>query len=749
MPTKVFLKTNVSGTEIYIYNDVDAYWGFSANDLQNSLKDIAPDSPLTVYINSAGGEVFEGLAIYNTLRSWKGEVTTITMGIAASISSVIFLAGEKRQIVDNAMIMVHNPLYTHVSGNKDQLQEHIKLLEKTETTVSELYQSRLNASEEQVKEWMDGETFFTAQEALDAGFATELIEPPEIAASFDVHKLVAKLKGKTSNDKEPTKMNEFEKWLKDTLHLDPETMEDATKMALHSQFQAIQAKASNKPPKKDDDDRRIKDALELERQDGIQNAAIKLGNVKLNADYLKEDLGLKIKTVKGLQAHAVREGWTVDRFELELRRAEMQDHGHVGIHVSDPLTDIQPQVLSCALSRSAGVPMNAANIHNPDRKYGIEHWYPEKVLEASDDKRLKNFGLLQMLDFANIQATGSPFHGRKGSDEFIAATRDSLWKLRMGGNTTWGGLNIFDDAANKMLWAAYEAVNTTWQEWVDPVSVNDFKTNNIYRLTNKGGYLKVGADGELKHGGFTDDKYTVAADTFGKIVGLTRRDIINDDLSALSRIMSALGVEGARFLEELVYAYFMAQTTTLFPTAGTYNNYISGTGTVLGVDGLTAGEKAFRDQVDADGAPIMVEPAILLVGNTLAIPAAELFTNTQLQGVQTANAKKRPDGNPHVGKFRPVVSGYLDNTNIKQRTDALGELGDAIDNQSSTVWFLLANPGPMGAILTAAFLNGNQRPVIEQADQSFNVLGLQWRAYHDAGVGNGDPKMGVQSKGAA
>lgn len=263
--------------------------------------------------------------------------------------------------------------------------------------------------------------------------------------------------------------------------------------------------------------------------------------------------------------------------------------------------------------------------------------------------------------------------------------------------------------------------------------------------------MKIGADGRLKHGGFGDDKYTTSAETFGKIVGLSRTDLINDDLGALNRIMSGLGIEGARFLEELFYGHFLDQQTTLFPTGGGNNNYISGSTTNLSVDGLTLGEKEFADQVDSDGAPILINSSILLVGNTLAIPAEELFTQVGLRVVQSSTgAKGRPDSNPHVGKYQPVVSGYLDNTSLLQRTDALGAQGSAFSNQSATQWFLMPSPNnALGGVILGAFLNGVRTPTIEQADQAFDVLGLQWRTYHDAGVSNGDPKLAVHSKGAS
>ena len=491
-------------------------------------------------------------------------------------------------------------------------------------------------------------------------------------------------------------------------------------------------------------------ADEEDRISGIRDIANRRGSDKLNEDYLK-DLGVTAKTVRGLVGHAIREGWSQDKFELECRRAEMPSMGHVGIHVPTSEREIYDngRAVSAALVRQAGITARAKNSYG--QEYGYEVDYKPEDLEASDHPALRNVGLLQLLEQYHIKAFGRRFDGRLNTDGFLNACREAMWKLRMDAtNTTWGGLNIFDDAANKMLWAAYNSVPTTWREWVATMSVSDFKTHNFYRLTHEGSYLKIGADGRLKHGGFGDDKYTASADTYGKIVGLSRRDIINDDLGALSGIMSALGVEGARFLEELFYGHLLAQLTTLFPSAGTYNNYTSGAGSDLTVDGISAAELLFRNQVDSDGAPILLNADILLVGTQDAVVANELYTKTNLRVLQTANAKGRPDDNPHVGKYRPIVSPYLNNANLLQRTDALGAQGQAFSNQTSDQWLLLPNPSlASGAVVIGSFLNGVQTPTIESADASFDQLGMQWRAYHDAGADNGDPKLGVYSKGAA
>lgn len=773
--TQNHIKLLKDSAEIFIYNDIDSFFGFTADELRQQLSSLPPQSPITVRLNSGGGEVFEGLAIYSLLNTWQGEVTTIVDGIAASISSVIFLAGDKRLIQDHGMLMVHLPRFGSVpGGTADEVEKNaervVGLIRQSEESIKQIYLRNSSVEESELLKMLEDETFLSADEAVNLGFATEIVSVPALEARVNLRNLAAKLKGAYA-------MNPFEKWLAEycePLGLDPNSLTDDQKTLLkakHEEHVKLISKSTTTPPPLpgrtqppsptpgnpgDPDElearrleaRRKKQAEEDDRIDGIRSYADNHRDLELNEDYLKE-LKIKGKTSRALVSHAIREGWSVDKFELEMRRAERHSAGrHIGIHVGPSRSEINVQAMSASLCRQAGIPEHD-EVEIPGtgkkRSYGFRHMYDEKDLEASHHAHYRDLSLQQVLERAYVEANGHRYEGRTNTDGFIAAVRESLWKLRAStGSTNWSGLNIFDDVANKLLWARYEAIPTTWQEWVKQMPVTDFKTHNTYRLTGKGAYQQVGANGELKHGELTDDKYQHSADTYGKIVGLDRRDIINDDLGALSDMMGMLGEEGALFLEELFYVHLITRLGTIF-TAGR-KNYIEGAGTALGVDGLTEGEKTLANQVNADNAPILINGSLLLVGTTLAVKSGELFTQTMLQGLQTANAKARPDGNPHVGKFRPVMSPYIDNTNIKQR---ITSIGDAISGQSATMWLLLRPPGPSGGIVLGSFLNGVTRPTVEQGDMSFDKLGLQWRAYHDAGADDGDPKWGVHSKGAA
>jgi hypothetical protein len=211
--------------------------------------------------------------------------------------------------------------------------------------------------------------------------------------------------------------------------------------------------------------------------------------------------------------------------------------------------------------------------------------------------------------------------------------------------------------------------------------------------------------------------------------GISRQDIINDDLSALTDIPRRIGRGGALKLNDIFWATFMANSS--FFTSGR-NNYISGATTTLDTVGMTAALKAFRDQVDADGKPLGLQPAILLVPNALEVAAKQLMVASEVRDT-TAN-KVSTTANVFAGQYRPFTSSYLGNANYT--------------GNSALAWYLLANPMD-AATMEVAFLNGQESPTVETAQADMNVLGIQLRGYHDFGCALADYRAGVKSKGAA
>lgn len=125
-----------------------------------------------MHINSYGGEVAEGLAIYNTLKNSDMKVTTICDGFACSAASVIFMAGDERIINEASLLMIHNA-WTYANGNATELRKAAEDLDKITQASVNAYVSQAVISEDEIKKLMDNETWITAQEAVEYGFATK------------------------------------------------------------------------------------------------------------------------------------------------------------------------------------------------------------------------------------------------------------------------------------------------------------------------------------------------------------------------------------------------------------------------------------------------------------------------------------------------------------------------------------------------------------------------------------------------
>lgn len=166
--------------DLYIYGDITSYeWDesdTSSFSLSKELQELKGVEKINVYINSYGGEVKEGLAIYNALKRHNAEVTTFADGFACSIASVIFAAGDERVMNDASLLMIHNA-WSYARGDSEDLRKQADDLEKITQASINAYLSIVDLEEEDLKELMKNETWLDAQEAVDIGFATQVAEP--------------------------------------------------------------------------------------------------------------------------------------------------------------------------------------------------------------------------------------------------------------------------------------------------------------------------------------------------------------------------------------------------------------------------------------------------------------------------------------------------------------------------------------------------------------------------------------------
>lgn len=165
---------NGAEASLYIYDVIDAYWGVSAMGVIDAIAQAGDAETLNVYINSPGGDVFEGRAIMAALGRFQGKTVAHIDSLCASAATSIALACNEIRMSDGAFFMIHNASGL-VWGDKSAMRETADLLEKVEGSIVADYTKKTGKDEEKVRAWMDAETWFTASEAKEEGFIDSIV----------------------------------------------------------------------------------------------------------------------------------------------------------------------------------------------------------------------------------------------------------------------------------------------------------------------------------------------------------------------------------------------------------------------------------------------------------------------------------------------------------------------------------------------------------------------------------------------
>lgn len=178
--------------EISIHDEIGS-WGVSAKDFLAQLRSIAAATPINLSIHSPGGEVFDGLAIYHALKA-RGNVTVRIEGLAASMASVIAMAGTRIEMPRNAFLMIHNPS-GFAMGDAADMRQLADLLDKIKSSLVAAYRDRTKKTDEDIMDMMDAETWLTGEEAVEHGFADATTDEVALSASaFKTARITAALR---------------------------------------------------------------------------------------------------------------------------------------------------------------------------------------------------------------------------------------------------------------------------------------------------------------------------------------------------------------------------------------------------------------------------------------------------------------------------------------------------------------------------------------------------------------------------
>ena len=171
--------------EVYIFDEIGAY-GISAQEFISEMKEYK-DTPVNLRINCIGGDVFDGMAMYNIIKKREAKTTAYIEGIAASMGSVIALAADEVVMAENSLFMIHNA-WGGAMGEAEDMRKTASVLEKISGEIASIYKRKTRLSLDRITDMMDEETWLNAEEAYELGFVDTISDSIKVAAKYDVSK---------------------------------------------------------------------------------------------------------------------------------------------------------------------------------------------------------------------------------------------------------------------------------------------------------------------------------------------------------------------------------------------------------------------------------------------------------------------------------------------------------------------------------------------------------------------------------
>lgn len=436
---------------------------------------------------------------------------------------------------------------------------------------------------------------------------------------------------------------------------------------------------------------------------------------------IRAEAGTKAAEIK---AQALNDEWPDAKMEVALVKAQADAEVALiraerpkapAIHAST--RDVKPDAIEAAFCMAAGL-------------RGVEKAFKPETLEAAATLRHSEGVSLQSMIIAAAEANGYDTPTRRihrgNFDLVMKAAFPSQAPIHASSFSTHSLTTMLSTVGNKFLLEGFNFVEQVWREISSIRPVNDFKAVTSYRMLDDLEFEQIGPAGEIKHGTVSQESYTNQAETYAKMLAITRTDIINDDLGAFDSIRERIGVGCGKKLNSVFWTAFLDDATFFNATAVASGGHANLLTTALGEAGIAAANVLLKAQVGTDGHPLgLGMQHLLLTGATLSPTAKKWYVSQEVR--DTTSSTKTPTTNIYYNQFRPVESAYITDTSD---------------------WYLLPIGGGSMAPMEVCFLDGVQNPTIESADADFNTLGIQFRGYFDFGVAFKEWRASVKSTGA-
>lgn len=686
-------KDKPKAAEIRIYDYIGEDWygdGCSAKKIADELKTIGDVEDILVKINSPGGSVFDGIAIYNQLKAHGATISVVVEGVAASAASIIAMAGDKISMGTATKIMIHNP-WTIAYGEAKDFRKTAETLDEIRSGMIDAYAERTGLGRKELAQMCDDETWMGPDAAIEKGFAD------------------AKVTRDSDEDEQEEEPSEKAKALLASFKKKPADL--VLTNHTHRRIAAAPkpAAAAAQPEV---------NAMTPEEIEAARKAAADAAAAQARAQFIAANKARQ-EAIRALFAPFV------------LSHSELMNACLADVECDEEAASRQ---LITALGKGAA-PLRPSG-EGGDVVPGATD--REKFIAGAENALMARLG--------GKREAGNEFNGsslselaahclRRSGVNCRGMTKDQIARKVLASHTTSDFPLLLSNVARKRLRDAYAQQPRTWNQLAYIGNVPDFKENTRLTLGSFSSLVLKPERGEYKQGTLGEEEVGIRIATKGRYISLSREMIVNDDLNGFSRMASKMGQAAGRTVEIDFYALLylnsgtgptMDDTGALYnatavTTAGGHANYVS-SGTVISVTSLGAASAAMKRQRDIGlNEYVGIEPRILLVAPEYEPLAWTIINSTADPG----------QANPARGNYARTLNLKVVSSPYVQGTD----------------WFLFADPNVVEAI-EVAFLDGEQEPFIDE-EIEFMTDAMNMKVRLDYGLAAIDFRATYKNEGAA